>query len=926
MEAASGSLTAACARVLRETRDPSAAAQALSAVLALLDPSHSPAPRESDTSECLQIEALLDEALQLEPRTALSRAFVWHHYSRWAATLLDAGLVNWRAALTSAAARSLFDSHLMAAPPREALEALVAALGTPSERAPSAQYPHAHERRMASCASLLAEMVTAQRVRQALIEHLAVMTPAAGGGASAAADDDALVSLLVALPARVANATRAAPPAPLAPVSFYRTLTDDLLRAISQTRGTAARMPPRARSLGGALLGRVARLGHFRTVLAALPLSTGDAAGRWGDLLAALPAGSLEAAVEAGVSHAASGGMERDALCSLYAPLLRASAGARVVLSERLLLLRVLPLKAVPHLIALLSVVSDGGGEGASEATAGTLLFESIRGVAEAWSSASHVSRASIRQQRYLTTVLLEGLAAVSPVDAAATLVPTLLGGVQQHLGAPEDTSRRLGMRVAEAVSRIIDPEHPLDFEQASSASEEEEDEEPGSSVPGSSVPGSMRLQQEDSKGGVEGVDGQVAAPAEAALAKPRRSARRRREKARAALAEEEEEREEEPDAPACLPGMGAAREGPPVADGSDESDGSDCSGDSDDSDASGDSDESYSAFDMTDDRSDLKAAQRPRHLRRLLIGLRAKEGEHEAVDAALDAAEDLVRGAADAPELHTLAPPLLRALLHLPDRYKLPRFAERRHGALVALAVRSPSVAARVLTSEFYAEHLSLEMRMQALRAIHTMADELAAPPAKPTANASSAKPDATAAAAGRQLGKTRRWGSSHLRAAPAAPAASLLGAIAPQFFYPLMGRYDDPSNTFKLLTEDCFLLEALLHCLAALLRGAAAYPCSRAMASALYELAWTLRLHDEGAVRRAALVSLCTVGRALLPAVLVAEYQEGLPDLQDWLRVTAENDADDACRQLAAACHAIYGGAVREEMKLADHNLELA
>jgi len=117
-----------------------------------------------------------------------------------------------------------------------------------------------------------------------------------------------------------------------------------------------------------------------------------------------------------------------------------------------------------------------------------------------------------------------------------------------------------------------------------------------------------------------------------------------------------------------------------------------------------------------------------------------------------------------------------------------------------------------------------------------------------------------------------------------------------------------------------------AALHCLAALLRGAAAYPCSRAMASALYELAWTLRLHDEGAVRRAALVSLCTVGRALLPAVLVAEYQEGLPDLQDWLRVTAENDADDACRQLAAACHAIYGGAVREEMKLADHNLELA
>ena len=47
---------------------------------------------------------------------------------------------------------------------------------------------------------------------------------------------------------------------------------------------------------------------------------------------------------------------------------------------------------------------------------------------------------------------------------------------------------------------------------------------------------------------------------------------------------------------------------------------------------------------------------------------------------------------------------------------------------------------------------------------------------------------------------------------------------AVAPRFFFPLMRRYDDPANTFRLLTEDCFLIGALLHCLAALLRGAAA------------------------------------------------------------------------------------------------------
>ena len=34
-------------------------------------------------------------------------------------------------------------------------------------------------------------------------------------------------------------------------------------------------------------------------------------------------------------------------------------------------------------------------------------------------------------------------------------------------------------------------------------------------------------------------------------------------------------------------------------------------------------------------------------------------------------------------------------------------------------------------------------------------------------------------------------------------------------------MSSYDEPTHTFRLLTEDCFLLEALLNTLAVLLRG---------------------------------------------------------------------------------------------------------
>ena len=92
------------------------------------------------------------------------------------------------------------------------------------------------------------------------------------------------------------------------------------------------------------------------------------------------------------------------------------------------------------------------------------------------------------------------------------------------------------------------------------------------------------------------------------------------------------------------------------------------------------------------------------------------------SVEAALEVAEELCEAAQTCQSCTHPRP--LRALLHLPDQYKLPRFAERRHGALVAL-VRSPMASAKFLTSEFYSEHLSLEMRMQVLRTVHAMADE---------------------------------------------------------------------------------------------------------------------------------------------------------------------------------------------------------
>lgn len=70
---------------------------------------------------------------------------------------------------------------------------------------------------------------------------------------------------------------------------------------------------------------------------------------------------------------------------------------------------------------------------------------------------------------------------------------------------------------------------------------------------------------------------------------------------------------------------------------------------------------------------------------------------------------------------------------------------------------------------------------------------------------------------------------------------------------------------------------------------------------------------------MRRGVLIALCAVGRALLPSILVADFDEMLPELQEWLREKAAADTDDGVQQLAVAAHAIYAKAVQGELRSA-------
>ena len=72
--------------------------------------------------------------------------------------------------------------------------------------------------------------------------------------------------------------------------------------------------------------------------------------------------------------------------------------------------------------------------------------------------------------------------------------------------------------------------------------------------------------------------------------------------------------------------------------------------------------------------------------------------------------------------------------------------------------------------------------------------------------------------------------------------------------------------------------------------------------MARALFEFSWTLRLHEEAAVRRAALLATCTVGQTISAGDddLAAE----IGGLQMWLGHVAAHEVDEGCRCGPAAC----------------------
>jgi len=568
-------LLATAGRVLREAREPAAARLALSATLCLLV-----ADAQLLSEAAAEATALVDQASTLlreaaGQRAALSQLYIRRHYAHWAAVLLGPVVRDWHGALTKAELGDLLYPHFLRAPPRSALEAISAALrpeppapergggehgeggrrvtGADDVSRPSSSRQRAATRQRARmCAELLQSLV-ASGFAQRLFDVSAAdaRRPVGSGGfaVSGTEDDpeaDSLISLLVTLPDRLANALGAAPPPDLRAEAFARVVVAQLLQACAREAaagGGTSNAPNQAGAtagasrmarLGGALLGRLSRRAHLGGVLPLLLPPPGAAETRQrgigpvaaptleaAAMLSLVSGASVEPLLEALLRYAAATAQPPERLCALLNPLLHSSPSARFVLSSRLLLTRVLPLATLPHTVALLRAIpgSTGGGDGA--------LGGAMLAVADSWSSPLHVASAPVAQQEYLTRALAAGLASL-PRDSAQTLLPPLLSGVQHHLQSPSARLRRLGMDVAEKLSLVIDPSNPVSFDRDSDE-ESDEAETAMSAVEPRTVPGG------EGAGGISGAASCGDAVGAGAVAEKRKQGSRRRARRRAA-------------------------------------------------------------------------------------------------------------------------------------------------------------------------------------------------------------------------------------------------------------------------------------------------------------------------------------------------------------------------------------------------------
>lgn len=336
---------------------------------------------------------------------------------------------------------------------------------------------------------------------------------------------------------------------------------------------------------------------------------------------------------------------------------------------------------------------------------------------------------------------------------------------------------------------------------------------------------------------------------------------------------------------------------------------------------------DSLDAYSLDDDEEDLRRVALPRTLQDCFAYLVAPDSDNLACDKQQAALMELARLVESKPfDLLDMTSTLVRVLLHLEDKFGLRMFADKKWECLLAFGIHAPLDTCVQLVEEMKGG-VSLGTRVEALSIIAASAERLSVSPngvssSPHTKSITSSTPGGTTSTrlkialglredsndkeAGGDvvttsqatLSKTRRWRQP--RTYPKT-TTNKFGPIAAHMIYSLfalMASTKENSSIWGGSTGELFLSE-FIKTLSVMVNCASTYPSHAvsALATDLFELAWSFHDANSVEVRRSVLLAMATCIQMMPLDVLSSNCRKWMP----YLKESSMRDSDEECRKLS-------------------------
>ncbi|XP_053351464.1 telomere length regulation protein TEL2 homolog [Clarias gariepinus] len=755
------------------------------------------------------------------------------HYTPVLQALLAATGSDWFHSLKDDERRDMWDAFFLRGPPDQALLVLLESISSQSESSA-----------LDRCVSVLEMFLAAGRIGALLlarcVEH--------DSHRDSAHFHELVLNRLASLPALTANRLGTRTPPSLSERQYYTHLALHITHTLERICSALRAGQDCSVVFVSQLLGKVCMQGHGELVWAALSprlssLTHSDALWRRVSyrLLENVPERWMESVVTPLIHHLHGS----SALSRVLGNIVLKNKKVQFVLTHKLLLMQYHhPVRVLKSVLGYLALDKERR----------PLLKQVLRSVCQVWCNSSAVKHTPVEQQLYVSKCLLLCVSLLHHTEIPELredLLQCMLGGVQCRLDSGVERVRRMGMVVAECVSRRLDtPTSQLKFQY-------EADDESRELL------SLMEPQTEDDE----------------EEQKPPDDTHRPEPKGQSSSE------------PSVTSQLATTNQNSAAAEGSD---------------SELDSDDELTPYDMSTDQVTQKTSP-PRYIRDCLDALMSSE-DPERVELSLQAANGLLRR--NISTTREVSVQFSKVLLHLEDRYNIAGFYTLRQKAMVALAVTDTQPVVEYLTTEFFSLNYSLRQRLDILEVLAVSAQELSEPITEKRAESHSVVMVTPLDRGGelehwrevvekRIQSKTRRISKGVPQPLKSTP--NRYAPVAGFFFFPLLRNYDRPQVTFDLLGSDHLVLGRLVHTLGLLMHLAINAPVATQMGKALLDFVWVLRFHGDQMVRRGVLFSVCAVFLSMPSENLLLELSDDLVETRSWLADVAESDPDEDCRSLA-------------------------